>query len=202
MTVPGKTWIYLLLFLHCFQHCTGHINMGRFEGRGNKHIQLAKVLNCKLLTIGEQLPTFPHKGPGFEPPTPEVGGKCLTTVPLWPPQGPQQRWLNFLYRCFHLKVAGPLQVNSKSRKGVTNQFKTLERSWEYLQCCCPPSLTSYWTQGGKPGKHWNLWSIEELVRGIHVPTPENQTLRRLQTVIEHQKFIETLFTFFSNLYAN
>ena len=42
-------------------HDTGHIKMGVSVGRRNQYIQLAKVLYCKLLTIGKQLLTFPHK---------------------------------------------------------------------------------------------------------------------------------------------
>ena len=35
-------------------------------GRGNQYIQLVKVLYCKLLTNGKQLPAFPlDVGPGF-----------------------------------------------------------------------------------------------------------------------------------------
>ena len=30
-------------------------------GRGNQYIQLAKVLYCKLLTIGKKLPYFSHR---------------------------------------------------------------------------------------------------------------------------------------------
>ena len=53
-------WIYLFLGVLCrFQHCTGHITRGRFLGRGNKYIQLVKVLYCKLLTNSKQLPAFP-----------------------------------------------------------------------------------------------------------------------------------------------
>ena len=46
----SKMEIYYLLFgvLHCFQHCTGHITMDSFVGRGNQYIQLVKVLYCKL----------------------------------------------------------------------------------------------------------------------------------------------------------
>ena len=75
--------IYLFGILHHFQHYTGHIIMGSFVGRGNQYIQLVKVLYCKLLTIDKQMPTFPHKGPGFEPPTSEVGGKRVTTELPW-----------------------------------------------------------------------------------------------------------------------
>ena len=70
---------YLFGVLHHFQNCTGHITTGSFVGRGNQYIQLVKVLYCKLLTIGKQLPTFAHKV--FEPPNSEVAGKCVNTVP-------------------------------------------------------------------------------------------------------------------------
>ena len=54
-------FIYLFGVLRRFQHCTGHIRIGSFVGRGNQYIQLVKVLYCKLPTIGKQLPTFPHE---------------------------------------------------------------------------------------------------------------------------------------------
>ena len=54
-------FIYLFEFLRPFQHCTGHITMGSFMGRGNQYTQLVKVLYYKLPTIDNQLPTFPHK---------------------------------------------------------------------------------------------------------------------------------------------
>ena len=39
--------------------------MGSCMGRGNQYIQLVKVLYCKLLTNGKQLPAFPLEvGPG------------------------------------------------------------------------------------------------------------------------------------------
>ena len=57
--------IYLFGVLCRFQHCTGHITAGNFVGRGNQNIQLFKVLYCKLLTIGKQLPTFPLKVQGL-----------------------------------------------------------------------------------------------------------------------------------------
>ena len=45
-----------------------------FVGRGNQYIQLVKVLYCKLSTISEQLPTFPHKvcGLNHQPQSSEV----------------------------------------------------------------------------------------------------------------------------------
>ena len=56
---------YLFGFLLYFQHCTGHITMVSFVGRGNQYIQLIKALYCKLQAIGKQLPTFPHKVQGL-----------------------------------------------------------------------------------------------------------------------------------------
>ena len=61
-------FIYSFRVLRRFQQCTGHITMGRWQGRGNQYIQLVKVLYCKLLTNGKQLPAFPLEvGPGTEP---------------------------------------------------------------------------------------------------------------------------------------
>ena len=42
--------------------------MGSWKGRGNQYIQLVRVLYCKLLTNGKQLPAFPLEAmPGIEP---------------------------------------------------------------------------------------------------------------------------------------
>ena len=60
--------IYLFGVLRRFQHCTGHITMGSWKGRGNQYIEFARVLYCKLPTNGKQLPAFPHKAlTGIEP---------------------------------------------------------------------------------------------------------------------------------------
>ena len=60
--------IYSFGVLRRFQHCTGHITMGSWKGRGNQYIQLVKVLYCKLLTNSKQLPAFPLEvGPGTKP---------------------------------------------------------------------------------------------------------------------------------------
>ena len=60
--------IYLFGVLRRFQHCTGHITTGSWKGRGNQHIQLVKVLYCKLPTKGKQLPALPLEAvPGTEP---------------------------------------------------------------------------------------------------------------------------------------
>ena len=71
--------------LRRFQHCTGHITTGSWKGRGNQYIEFARVVYCKLPTNGKQLPAFPLKAStGIEPPTSEVGGESVTTLPPWP----------------------------------------------------------------------------------------------------------------------
>ena len=61
-------FIYLFGVLHRFQHCTGHITTGSWKGRGNQYIQFVRVLYCKLLTNGKQLPAFPLEAVlGIEP---------------------------------------------------------------------------------------------------------------------------------------
>ena len=50
---------YLFEVLCHFQHCTGHITMGSWKGRGNQYIQFVWVLYCKLPTNSKQLPAFP-----------------------------------------------------------------------------------------------------------------------------------------------
>ena len=60
--------IYLFGVLRRFQHCSGHITMGSWEGRGNQYIQLVKRLYCKLPTNGKQQLAFPLEvGPGTKP---------------------------------------------------------------------------------------------------------------------------------------
>ena len=78
-------FIYLFGVLRRFQHCTGHITTGSWKGRGNQYIEFARVVYCKLPTNGKQLPAFPLKDvTGIEPPTSEVGGESVTTLPPWP----------------------------------------------------------------------------------------------------------------------
>ena len=61
-------FIYLFGVLRRFQYCTGHITTGSWKGRGNQYIQLVKVLYCKVLTNGKQLPAFPLEAlPGTKP---------------------------------------------------------------------------------------------------------------------------------------
>ena len=61
-------FIYLFGVLHPFEHYTGHIMTGSWKGRGNQYIQFVRVLYCKLLTNGKQLPAFPLKAmTGIEP---------------------------------------------------------------------------------------------------------------------------------------
>ena len=64
----GVFFIYLFGVLRRFQHCTGHITTGSWKGRGNQYIEFARVVYCKLLTNGKQLPAFPLKAiTGIEP---------------------------------------------------------------------------------------------------------------------------------------
>ena len=68
--VVNERYIFIYLFgvLRRFQHCTGHITMGSWKGRGNQYIEFATVLYCKLPTNGKQLPAFPHRAlTGIEP---------------------------------------------------------------------------------------------------------------------------------------
>ena len=66
--VVFNLFIYLFGVLRRFQHCTGHITMGSWKGRGNQCIQFVRVLYCKLPTNGKQLPAFPLEAvPGIEP---------------------------------------------------------------------------------------------------------------------------------------
>ena len=51
--------LYLFGVLRHFQHCTGHITMGSWKGRGNQYIEFVRVLYYKLPTNGKQLPAFP-----------------------------------------------------------------------------------------------------------------------------------------------
>ena len=84
-TRSSTNFIYLFGALRRFQHCTGHTTTGSCEARGNQYIQWVKVLYCKLLTNGKQLPAFPLEAvPGTEPPASEVGGESVTTLPPWP----------------------------------------------------------------------------------------------------------------------
>ena len=67
-----KWWLYFLFILfgvlRRFQHCTGHITMGSWKGRGNQYIQFVRALYCKLPTNCKQLPAFPLEAmPGTEP---------------------------------------------------------------------------------------------------------------------------------------
>ena len=62
------TFVYLFGVLRRFQHCTGHIAMGSWKGRGNQYIQFARVVYCNLPTNGKQLPAFLLKAiTGIEP---------------------------------------------------------------------------------------------------------------------------------------
>ena len=83
--------------------------MGSWEGRGNQYIRLVKVLYCKLLTNGKQLPPFSLEvRPGTETLISEVGGESVTTLPLWPLCSAN----NLMLKIFHMNqskvAAGPV----------------------------------------------------------------------------------------------
>ena len=60
--------IYLFGVLRRFQHCTGHITMGSWKGRGNQYIEFVRDVYYKLPTNGKQLPAFPLEAVmGIEP---------------------------------------------------------------------------------------------------------------------------------------
>ena len=94
-TITLLIFIYLFWVLRCFQHCTGHIMMVSWEGRGNQYIQLVKVLYCKLQTNGKQLPAFPLEvRPGTERQSQRWEGRV---VPLYN-RGPNS---DYLKSCEH-----------------------------------------------------------------------------------------------------
>ena len=94
--------VYSFRVLRRFQHCTGHITMGSWKGRGNQYIQFVRVLYCKLLTNGKQLPAFPLEAmPGIEP---------------WP-----QRWK---VRVLPLCHRGPYSCVSDEYMTACNQHKS------------------------------------------------------------------------------
>ena len=80
------SFIYLFIWvLRRFQHCTGHIMTGSWKGRGNQYIQLVRVLYCKLLTNGKQLPAFPLQAvTGIEPRPQRWEAESVITLPPWP----------------------------------------------------------------------------------------------------------------------
>ena len=86
--IPLRTNVnlFVCLFgvLRRFQHCTGHITMGSWKGRGNQYIEFARVVYCKLPTNGKQLPAFPLTAMTDRSPAAEVGGESVTTLPPWP----------------------------------------------------------------------------------------------------------------------
>ena len=78
-----EVFIYLFGVLCRFQHCTGHITMGSWKGRGNQYIEFARILYCKLPTNGKQLPAFPFEAlPGTESRPQRWEGRVLPLCPL------------------------------------------------------------------------------------------------------------------------
>ena len=79
--------VYFFGVLRCFQHYTGHITTSSWKGRGNQYIQLVKVLYCKLLTNGKQIPAFPLEvGSGSEPRSQRWEARVLHSETMTPSQ--------------------------------------------------------------------------------------------------------------------
>ena len=88
-----KVFIYLFGVLHHFQHCTGHITTGSWKGRENQYIQFVRVLYCKLLNNGKQVPAFPLEAvPGTEPWSQRWEARVLP-LPMWPRLCEGSTWL-------------------------------------------------------------------------------------------------------------
>ena len=61
-------YFFYLGFYVAFNTVQVKSQRGSWKGRGNQYIQLVRVLYCKLLTNGKQLPAFPLEAmPGTEP---------------------------------------------------------------------------------------------------------------------------------------
>ena len=112
---------------------------------GNPHygqkisVHTVKVLYCKLGTICKKLPYFLHRVQGFEPPTSEVEGECVTTALL------------LMYHCIlknfftRITAAGSVTTTPPNPKHFTEtnhsardmQFSLLERcSLKYNTAKC------------------------------------------------------------------
>ena len=93
------TYVYLFGVLRRFQHCTGHITMGSWKGRGNQYIQFVRVLYCKLPTNGKQLPAFPLEAmPGIEPRPHRWEARVLPLCHRGP------RYLCYMYICINMYI--------------------------------------------------------------------------------------------------
>ena len=121
-------WICLFGVLRRFQHCTGHITMGSWKGRGNQYIQFVMVLYCKLPTNGKQLPAFPLEAvPGIEPRPQRWEARVL---PLCH-RGPlMSRWKN---RLIIVKI---MANRSQKRDTCPKSGSSLDIKRKHRQQCC------------------------------------------------------------------
>ena len=98
--------------LRRFQHCTGHIMTGSWNGRGNQYIQFVRDLYCKLRTNGKQLPAFPLEAvTGIKP----------------RPQRWEARVLPLCHRGPYLTPGSHVHTSSHEQKkslGHTHQYKS------------------------------------------------------------------------------
>ena len=58
-TLCVDIYLFIWILTSLSAHYIRHITTGSFMGIGNQYIHLVKVLYCKLLTNGKQLPDFP-----------------------------------------------------------------------------------------------------------------------------------------------
>ena len=94
----NSVFIYLLIWGFRLLSYDFHITMGSWKGRGNQYIPFVRVLYCKLLTNGKQLPAFPLEampGTGPRPQRWEARVLPLCTV------APFELLLKLLTKSFH-----------------------------------------------------------------------------------------------------
>ena len=125
--------IYLFGILRRFQHCTGHITMGSWKGRGNQYIQFVRVLYCKLPTNGKQLLAFPLEAmPGTKLRPQRWEARVLQLCH----RGPQHTCENL-----HLLLSvQPIAVHtgkflylSLSTSSPLHQFEVIKRTAKFLE---------------------------------------------------------------------
>ena len=144
--------IYLFGALRRFQHCTGHITMGSWKGRGNQYIQFIRVLYCKLPTNSKQLPAFPLEAvPGIEPRPQRWEGRVLPLCQCGPYISHEELYQKYRFtrdRIYFLCDLLQLDV-----RRPTNHSKAIPRLLVvYMSCTskdfvqiitCTKSCTSY-----------------------------------------------------------
>ena len=135
-SICGPRWIlckfiYLFGVLRHFQHCTGHITTGSWEGRENQYIQLVKVLYHKLPTNSKQLHAFPLKvGPENRASISEVGSESVTIL------------YKFIYLFWVYAAFNTVQVISRWVVGRAEETSTYSLS-RFCTVNCRPMSSNY-----------------------------------------------------------